>query len=767
MRPFKRPSPQAVQDSVARKVLEDVIDWVIDVEPALTRIARGEQPDSTGGPTVPPPVDLSDYFKLSGRPRPANFSPNQTAYGGSDNHYNGLVLRRTAALPANDPTNPSVIFGSTSAQGFNIITEEFRIAHPACLNDPSDENYLSASQPSLEISFTGAGTTTNYGFLGFAPGIVNFQGPRATVTSLGGSVGNWAIFEVHPFPSNDWVVAQFSGIDTQAVDIVQIRKGVSGIAANQLRAAFDLEGALDMNRFGLMPAATNIVNIKGSASHTGSWVRFVDSSDVVRGGAIWGSNVTTGGMRIVGSATTVPGLRLWGQDSATTAAKIHVGTAGSIGDVDFYAGGFQFFDQANNSGATAIFDIDGASGQARVTTRGWFEVKTQSSIGGTYATLISNETIGGGSAPPNLALRRGRTGGGSVQTTDLMQLLKASAEASSGTPLAGFTADGNYYLAIGAAAGSVYTSNASGIGSWAAPAAGTTEFADNVFRVIGSVTASKKLAFEVDGFTAATTRTLTPQNADYTIAGTNLAQTFSAAQTVAIAGGSGVALTLSGDDASVSDIIRMYAGSASGSVLVFTVDPVGAFNVASMKLWPSGVGVGSASASFDPGPVTSAITLALPDLTGRLLTAVPSSTVLAKTKGVVVGADPPAVASGDLGKVDLTGQGADIAAVNLSNVPPSGIYRVTVYVITTTAGTGAGTLAVTIGYNDGAARVATPTGGTGNLALHPLNATGFSSGSVYLRRGSGEITYATAATGGYGAAPAAVYSIYVRVEFLG
>jgi len=39
------------------------------------------------------------------------------------------------------------------------------------------------------------------------------------------------------------------------------------------------------------------------------------------------------------------------------------------------------------------------------------------------------------------------------------------------------------------------------------------------------------LRFEVDGFTTATTRILTPQNASYTLAGIDLAQTFTAAQT--------------------------------------------------------------------------------------------------------------------------------------------------------------------------------------------------------------------------------------------
>lgn len=47
----------------------------------------------------------------------------------------------------------------------------------------------------------------------------------------------------------------------------------------------------------------------------------------------------------------------------------------------------------------------------------------------------------------------------------------------------------------------------------------------------GSSDASKILRFEVDGFTTATTRVLTPQNNSYTIAGTDISQTFSNTQT--------------------------------------------------------------------------------------------------------------------------------------------------------------------------------------------------------------------------------------------
>lgn len=54
---------------------------------------------------------------------------------------------------------------------------------------------------------------------------------------------------------------------------------------------------------------------------------------------------------------------------------------------------------------------------------------------------------------------------------------------------------------------------------------------DTTAIVTGSVDATKQMRFEVDGFTASTTRVMTPPNADATLAGINLAQTWTAAQT--------------------------------------------------------------------------------------------------------------------------------------------------------------------------------------------------------------------------------------------
>lgn len=70
-----------------------------------------------------------------------------------------------------------------------------------------------------------------------------------------------------------------------------------------------------------------------------------------------------------------------------------------------------------------------------------------------------------------------------------------------------------------------------GAGSWQA-CAGTALPADDTQTIVkGSSDASKLLRFEVDGFTTGTTRVLTPQNADYTIAGLSTTQTFTGTNT--------------------------------------------------------------------------------------------------------------------------------------------------------------------------------------------------------------------------------------------
>lgn len=90
-------------------------------------------------------------------------------------------------------------------------------------------------------------------------------------------------------------------------------------------------------------------------------------------------------------------------------------------------------------------------------------------------------------------------------------------------------------------------------------------FADNVFFITGSSDATKKLAFEVDGFTTGTTRTVTVPDANVTIAALDLEdQTVSggARVTVKSLGNlSGNSITPDPGDRPIQKIINNGAGS--------------------------------------------------------------------------------------------------------------------------------------------------------------------------------------------------------------
>lgn len=105
-----------------------------------------------------------------------------------------------------------------------------------------------------------------------------------------------------------------------------------------------------------------------------------------------------------------------------------------------------------------------------------------------------------------------------------------------------------------------------GCGGGALPVADTTSVVE------GSADATKEIRFEVDGLTTGTVRVLTPQNADYTLAGTNIAQTFSATQTFQnIVFATDGTYTLGGVTARPSDIygydvLLGRSGAGAGSI---------------------------------------------------------------------------------------------------------------------------------------------------------------------------------------------------------
>jgi hypothetical protein len=125
---------------------------------------------------------------------------------------------------------------------------------------------------------------------------------------------------------------------------------------------------------------------------------------------------------------------------------------------------------------------------------------------------------------------------------------------------------------------------------------------------------------------------------------------------------------------------------------------------------------------------------------------------------VIVGDDPPAVAAGNLGKVDLTAQAAGIGATNLSSTPPAGYYVVSYTLLVTTLDLTAGTIQFQINYTDTLG--ATTQAGAALI----LTATGRQTGEFQVQVASGDISYQTNVVG---AVNAARYALFVRTTFYG
>lgn len=109
-------------------------------------------------------------------------------------------------------------------------------------------------------------------------------------------------------------------------------------------------------------------------------------------------------------------------------------------------------------------------------------------------------------------------------------------------------------------------------------------------------------------------------------------------------------------------------------------------------------------------------------------------------------------------QVALTAQTADITATNFSNCGTAGQYEVEYYMEDTAADVTAGTLQLTIAFTDDAGST------TVTSAALPLTAVGRTSGRIYIRLASGNITYSTAVTGIYGTSQYALYMTAKRVN---
>ena len=139
------------------------------------------------------------------------------------------------------------------------------------------------------------------------------------------------------------------------------------------------------------------------------------------------------------------------------------------------------------------------------------------------------------------------------------------------------------------------------------------------------------------------------------------------------------------------------------------------------------------------------------------------------TAGSVVTVGNTASASGVLGTIALTAQTNSIAVQTMltGNASSAGLYRLSFYLKTTTAGSGGDVVKVTAAWNDGAAQtldvpMLNATAIVNNLDLGTLNA--FVQGSIVVKAAASQnVTFTTTVT----KAGTPQYSVDARIESLG
>jgi hypothetical protein len=273
--------------------------------------------------------------------------------------------------------------------------------------------------------------------------------------------------------------------------------------------------------------------------------------------------------------------------------------------------------QGNVSYADYVYNISAtdAAAMAAATTRISILLTSNGSTGSGNAleriTQIYIETPGDGGGDP---LQKWEYAGGSnlleygtgklqLTGTPHLQIATSGLEFNIGSPAAN-----KFWVAT----------DTEGTGAWTALSSITpAEFVDSAFRIIGSATSTKKLAFEVDGFTAATTRTLTPQDSSYIIAGTNIAQTFTAAQTIAPSSDV-VPLFLNVANVATTNYLTVNDSVAD----LLTVDgpaatTPGNLNVTSLTIHNTSIGSGNA-VTFSTNLLSAVRTATFPDVAGTV-----------------------------------------------------------------------------------------------------------------------------------------------------
>jgi hypothetical protein len=293
----------------------------------------------------------------------------------------------------------------------------------------------------------------------------------------------------------------FFKLRTNGTDVLTV--GYFGVAQIDMTAD-DLAIILDQNSgatsdYMRFNDGSNVGNPRGSVTKLG-----IDSNGDIYGGSLGSSTLnlfsdnladsTTGSIRM----TATPTVEIRSGLAANTYVPYQFGI-GTTGAVQLTMNNARISLGSTSGGATAGFP----------------------------SVIVDNSDASNASIATVLykAIRK------SGQTGDLFECL----DSNGSTLLSAFNSAGAYRLVVGAAVGSVLTSDANGVGSWTALSGLSASFADNLFSLFDNVTPTKIAQFQVSGLPVGTSTfnfpALTAAGTD-TLAALGLVQTFTQAQTM-------------------------------------------------------------------------------------------------------------------------------------------------------------------------------------------------------------------------------------------
>ena len=293
-----------------------------------------------------------------------------------------------------------------------------------------------------------------------------------------------------------------------------------------------------------------------------------------------------------------------------------------------------------------------------------------------------------------------------------------------------------------------------------------THVVDSRFIVKNATDTTKKWQMALANQTTGTTVTDSVPTTSTMLAGTRIAQTFSTTQTITpstdVPG-----IKVNGNAGAVANLQEWYDSSPT---LAAYVDATGRmFSGGGFAMY-----TGANAITLAPAALTASRTATFPDVTGTVCLISATQTLSGKTitnlkvattvSGMPVvsgnGADPPA--ANLMGKVAKTAQTAAIAATNITDTCPAGLYEVSYYMETTTANVTDGTYTFQINYTDRVGAT-NQTAGTLSLAATTTGTTALK-GSFTAYLASGNITYQTNLTGAH---TTARYALTVRCVYKG